>query len=486
MLRDGSVDIEARWDGVEMGRGHDERCESVHRQLKRIVKARGALDAQEGEALLEADRLGVWRWYGYGSLPEYMEMELGYTPRAAVERIRVAKAIIELPAIGEAMSQGELSFSAARELTRVATSETEGAWLEAAHDKNLRDIEQLVSGHKKGDGPDDPPDPTLRKRVLRYDEIDEETVALMRQARQILDRELGERLDNNQFLRALGRTVIDAASAAREVRARTGAPYQIAVTTCDQCKRAWQDGGGITVEMSAAKRAVSECDAQHIGRVDSDSAASTNHPGAGVPKMLRGPKAPGGADEVLGAARAQPRPSATETSEVSQQPSGMQPGGMQPRGTQPGGTQPGETQPGGTQPGETQPGGTQPRGTQPGGMQPRGTQPGGTQPGETQPGGTQPGETQPGGTQPGETQPGGMQPGGMQPRGTQPGGTQPGGTQPGGTQPGGTQPGGTQLGETQPGGIQPGRAQPGVVRASSGTSANADQLGASPRRESGI
>ena len=153
MLRDGSVETEATWCGVEGEAGYDERCTKLHRRLKRIVKARGALDAQEAASLREAESLRVWRHYGYASLLEYMEMEMGYTPRAALERLRVAKAIVELPMIAEAMEQGDLSFSAGRELTRVATPETEGAWLEAADDKNLRQVEELVSGHERGAKP---------------------------------------------------------------------------------------------------------------------------------------------------------------------------------------------------------------------------------------------------------------------------------------------------------------------------------------------
>jgi len=253
-------------------RGREEHCARLHRTLKRIVKARAALDREEAEALREAERLRIWRHLGYSSLVEYMEMELGYSPRAALERLRVANAIVELPTIAEALAQGELSFSAVRELTRVVTPETEQVWLDASDGKNLRDIEQLVSGHKRGDTPDDPVDPKLRKRVLRFDELDEETIAIVRQARQIVDREVGERLDNNRFLRALARLAIDGAASGAGPSARSRAPYQIAVMDCERCKRSWQDGGGVTVEMSPAKREVAECDAQHIGSVDSEPA----------------------------------------------------------------------------------------------------------------------------------------------------------------------------------------------------------------------
>lgn len=267
MLRDGTVEVEATWCGVEgvgSDAGRDEQCQKLHRKLKRIVKARGALDAEEAEALREAERLRMWRHFGYGSLLEYMEMEMGYTPRAALERLRVAKAIVELPVIAEAMAQGDLSFSAGRELTRVATPETEQQWLEAANDKNLRQIEEMVSGHKPGDTPDDPVDPKLRKRRLRYDDIAEETYALLREARQLLERELGERLDDDTFLRSLARLVVDGARSPE----RTHSPYQIAVTVCAQCKRGWQDGGGVTVEMAPDKLETALCDARHIGAID--------------------------------------------------------------------------------------------------------------------------------------------------------------------------------------------------------------------------
>jgi hypothetical protein len=268
MLRDGSVEVDASWCGVESNDVHEQRCAQLHRRLKRIVKARGALDAQEAAALRDAEALRLWRHYGYASLLEYLEMEMGYSPRMAIERLRVAKAIVDLPLIAQKLEQGELSFSGARELTRVATAETEQEWVEAAADKNSQQVEALVSGHAAGDKPTDPVDPKLRTCRLRYNDIDPETKALLRQAREILERELGERLTDDGFLRTLARSIIDGGA----VGERTKPAYQIAVVTCDRCKRGWQDGGGITVEMSPATLEVARCDAQHIGCVDGSAA----------------------------------------------------------------------------------------------------------------------------------------------------------------------------------------------------------------------
>jgi hypothetical protein len=132
-----------------------------------------------------------------------------------------------------------------------------------------------VSGHSPGDKPTDPVDAKLRKCRLRYDDIDPETKALLRQARQILESECGERLTDDAFLRTLARSIIDGACGER-----TKAMYQVAVVTCEQCKRGWQDGGGITVEMSPAKLEVALCDSQHIGKVDADDAGPDDHTGS--------------------------------------------------------------------------------------------------------------------------------------------------------------------------------------------------------------
>jgi len=59
--------------------------------------------------------------------------------------LRVARALGELPVLTNMLERGDLSYSAVRELTRVATPGTERAWCDAAQGKNLRQIEELVA-----------------------------------------------------------------------------------------------------------------------------------------------------------------------------------------------------------------------------------------------------------------------------------------------------------------------------------------------------
>ena len=86
----------------------------VHEQLVGIARRRAALDAEEAKWLREANRLQLWRELGCVSLLDYMERHIGYKPHTAMERMRVALAIEELPAIESALASGELPFSAVR------------------------------------------------------------------------------------------------------------------------------------------------------------------------------------------------------------------------------------------------------------------------------------------------------------------------------------------------------------------------------------
>jgi HNH endonuclease/RuvA, C-terminal domain len=237
---------------------------SVDRALRTIAGRRAALDADEARWLREAEAIQIWRPLGMVSALDYMERVLGYGPRVAQDRLRVARALGTLPQLTAALAHGELPFSAIRELTRVATPATEAAWRQAATGKNLRQIEELVADHRPGDCPDDPPDPEVRVRVVRF-ELSAETFALMRQARVALDDEHGSHLSDDEFIAALSNAVLDG-TPTTETTGR--AKFQIAVTVCERCRQGWQDGAGtkIAIGPAAVERAV--CDAQHIGSID--------------------------------------------------------------------------------------------------------------------------------------------------------------------------------------------------------------------------
>ncbi len=228
------------------------RWKLIDRQLRAIAKRRGALDSDEAMLLCDAARHEVWRRVGNASLFEYLEQVLGYGPKIARERIRIATALEEMPELATALASGELSYSAVRELTRVATRETEPEWIDAVRGKNLRQVEELVAKHQRGDRPSDPEDPSLAPRVVSF-KVRPATLELLRQVQRQLADEHGGQLEDDALVEALCNAVLAGREAADHGRAK----FQIRATICSSCER------GAPLDHVDVERA--NCDAQRIG-----------------------------------------------------------------------------------------------------------------------------------------------------------------------------------------------------------------------------
>jgi hypothetical protein len=240
----------------------------VDRALRGIAARRAALDSEEARWLREAEALQIWRPLGMVSALDYMERVLGYAPRSAQERLRVARALGELPKLDAALAQGRLAFTAVRELTRVATPANEAAWLEAATGKNLRQIEELVADHRLGDGPTDPKDPAARTHIVRF-ELSASTYARLRQTRQALESERARSLSDDELVALLCEAALAGGDASEADDGR--AKFQVAMTVCERCRQGWQEGAGVRLPVDASTVERAMCDAQHLGSLDGDA-----------------------------------------------------------------------------------------------------------------------------------------------------------------------------------------------------------------------
>ncbi len=96
------------------------------------------------------DRRRGWELGGHPSCAHWLAVRTGMDLGAAREKVRTARVLIGLPAIGASMSRGELSFSAVRALSRVATPENEEDLLDLARGCTVAQIERTVRGWKLG------------------------------------------------------------------------------------------------------------------------------------------------------------------------------------------------------------------------------------------------------------------------------------------------------------------------------------------------
>src|SRR5881396_2409924 len=129
------------------------RIVELERLGDEIAELSAHLDAATARLLdliRDFDARGGWNT-GFMSCAAWLSWRVGLDPRAARERVRVARALGTLPRLAEALARGELSYSKVRALTRVATPETEERLLRVGRAGTAEHVERIVRGWRQVD-----------------------------------------------------------------------------------------------------------------------------------------------------------------------------------------------------------------------------------------------------------------------------------------------------------------------------------------------
>lgn len=97
----------------------------------------------------EFDRRNGWSDSATQSCAHWLNWKCGIAMGAAREKVRVARALENLPKVAAAMACGKLSYSKAREITRVATPGTEDYLLMIAEHGTAQHVEKLVRAYRR-------------------------------------------------------------------------------------------------------------------------------------------------------------------------------------------------------------------------------------------------------------------------------------------------------------------------------------------------
>ena len=261
------------------------------RRFRAAAAKRGACEAEEIEAAIVARREAAHRLAGFGSFFEYAEHVMQLDAHTVATKLRVVEALETLPKLREALSTGTLKPTGVRELVRVVTPETEGAWIEAAVGKPVREIQKMVSGRVAGDEPDDPPDPDAVIRILRL-EVTGRGDSAMRELRTLVDRQHGERLDDDSFIEACLRAFHTAMTV--EKGDDSGEPrYEVVITADERTEKTTIERGGRSYEVDVEVLNKAMCDSSivqpaHVGRADCHCGCKgTGITPPRIPKKLR-------------------------------------------------------------------------------------------------------------------------------------------------------------------------------------------------------
>ncbi|MEW6742168.1 MAG: HNH endonuclease [Planctomycetota bacterium] len=145
--------------------------EAMDRQMTKAARGGDVCRRVLAFNLAEMEKRKLYYFGGYTSTVQYAVLRLQISRREARELIVTGSALLELDEIDAALRSGRISWTKARLLTRIATKETETAWLERALVSNCADLEaaldsQGVAMAKKGERPRDNltglPEPRVR------------------------------------------------------------------------------------------------------------------------------------------------------------------------------------------------------------------------------------------------------------------------------------------------------------------------------------
>ena len=107
------------------------------------------------EFIAELDRREPWGAFGCKTGAHYLNWKCGIALGAAREKIRTARALRDLPAISAAFRRGQISYSKARAITRVATPANEVALLDIAQAGTATHVERIVRYYRQIHEPTD-------------------------------------------------------------------------------------------------------------------------------------------------------------------------------------------------------------------------------------------------------------------------------------------------------------------------------------------
>jgi hypothetical protein len=135
--------------------------------IEHLTTWAGRVAAGEAELLRligELDARSAWAVHGVTSCAHWLSWQLGYSATTARERVRVARALRELPLTATALAEGRLSYCRVRAVTRVASATNEHVWVDLARHSTGAQLDSAVRGVARataaeqdpGSGPDKP------------------------------------------------------------------------------------------------------------------------------------------------------------------------------------------------------------------------------------------------------------------------------------------------------------------------------------------
>ena len=234
---------------------------SAHVRLRDALAA--LREAERNAVALFADilRRKLYRELGYASIHLYAAQALGFSRTKTYEFIRLAESLEKLPRLKQRVESGEVPWTKAREVVKVATPETESEWLELAESRSRRELEHEVVKSRAARDRDDsqgelvPLPPTPKAAATPYVTFRLEAMSKAKLEAMI---EKLMKLHHCSREQVLMMALEAFNGSGGESSPRGDAPYQVIVHRCEECGKS-QVG---ETELSGAEAERVACDSR--------------------------------------------------------------------------------------------------------------------------------------------------------------------------------------------------------------------------------
>lgn len=146
---------------------HRKPAKFAHRAL--VTSVRAEENARQCAVLWfgEIMKRRLYRELGYPSINQYARQALGFSKTRTGDYVRLVNKLEKLPAVKMSVERGELGYTEAREVVKVADPKNEEEWVAEAKASSRRELETKVARAKrKAAAPEQPslvPEPALPK-----------------------------------------------------------------------------------------------------------------------------------------------------------------------------------------------------------------------------------------------------------------------------------------------------------------------------------
>ena len=232
----------------------------LHARLVAAAKAHRAATGAMAVGLADSADTRAFVTFGYATLVDYAVAELDLTPREARDLLGLGRRIRGLPAITAALDAGEIRWTKAREIARVAVRDTERAWLRRVGEVNSRTLEAEVAAASRGDYPRPLGEIRPRDRVrlvFEVDACDADRVRAMISAKRA---QIGAGSDELSDGAVLAQAAEDALAALEIDDAKATERHQIVIHLCPTCS----DAVANVHNVSDTVLATASCEAEHV------------------------------------------------------------------------------------------------------------------------------------------------------------------------------------------------------------------------------